>query len=531
MMGARRADIQLSAQQGDVAAPKTPTSATAEGRQELGVGSFGLTSHILKSQSNLSVVHAGLKRSPSDMSTATGSASGGSSASFLAVDYSPAVGTRPLRPRSTSSGGEEEELAATRGSGSDRLESPQHIAASASRQRKKVKPFRPGDLVEIYSFQHCQWMVDGEVVEAVSDTFIGSDMEVVAGSIKVVFQSASHFQWVAPQQMEECIRLSPRQQPVKPSAAIAMEQEEQTPGFSVEQAEIQVCFMQPPEAQLEPRSPAEQPEVSSRQRVSFREPEEEQREPKSPAVQPEVSMRQTVRSSRSSRQRKKVKPFRQGDMVEVYSFEHGEWMDDGEVISAVTETIVEGKVEVVAGSVKVAFQNATHFQWVAPQQMEECLRPSQRPKPPKAFTGLLDKETHSWLLSFWHKRYVEVNRGCMLWWECEEKALSGAPAKESICLLGLKLERGNAADFTVRAEAKSEVVYGFSAESEAAMAEWMDNLWIHAAYCEEMREWSRVAKGVEECGKVSEQMLRAIGVSVPRKSVQLVRRTCATAPA
>merc|ERR1740121_1334593 len=114
-----------------------------------------------------------------------------------------------------------------------------------------------------------------------------------------------------------------------------MEQEEQTPGFSMEQADIQVCFMQPPEAQLEPRSPAEQPEVSSRQRVSFREPEEEQREPKSPAVQPEVSMRQTVRSSRSSRQRKKVKPFRQGDMVEVYSFEHGEWMDDGEVISAV----------------------------------------------------------------------------------------------------------------------------------------------------------------------------------------------------
>lgn len=232
------------------------------------------------------------------------------------------------------------------------------------------------------------------------------------------------------------------------------------------------------------------------------------------------TLRQAAPATAVMRQRKKVKPFRPGDMVEIYSLQHKQWILDGEVVEAVSETCRDGDAEVLAGSIKVVFKNATFFQWVALQQMEEYVRPSLRPKPPKPIAGVLQKQTHC-LFPYWHERYVEVNKGFMLWWENEEQARSGEPAKGSFYLLGLRLDRKYAAGFSVGAETTPGIAYYFSTDSEEKTAEWAESISMHSDYCEDTRprDWPKAAKAMEECGEASEEMLRALGVDVVSASI------------
>merc|ERR1740121_513445 len=69
-------------------------------------------------------------------------------------------------------------------------------AERSTRQRKSIKPMKMGDQVEVYSHQHKQWMLDGEVLERVEETGVRDGISVPAGAIKVVFNHGRHFRWM-----------------------------------------------------------------------------------------------------------------------------------------------------------------------------------------------------------------------------------------------------------------------------------------------------------------------------------------------
>merc|ERR1740121_2394302 len=81
-------------------------------------------------------------------------------------------------------------------------------AERASRQRKSIKPMKLGDQVEVYSQRHGKWMLDGEVVEFVQETCRRDDLQVRAGSMKVIFNNGTNFRWLEPTLFEENVRPS-----------------------------------------------------------------------------------------------------------------------------------------------------------------------------------------------------------------------------------------------------------------------------------------------------------------------------------
>merc|ERR1740123_2076045 len=147
------------------------------------------------------------------------------------------------------------------------------------------------------------------------------------------------------------------------------EQAERNPEVKKEERETQVYIKQAEEVQPAPRSQKVKPEAAT--------PKEEE---------------MPVWPVPSGRLRKKVKPYRPGDLVEINSLQHGQWMLDGEVAEVLSETVLESGVQIPAGSIRVVFQNATQFEWVATPQLEENVRPSHRPRPPKPCMGALNKE-------------------------------------------------------------------------------------------------------------------------------------------
>lgn len=109
---------------------------------------------------------------------------------------------------------EDEEMSFS-ASASEGLESPHD---QLPKMRRKVKLYSSGDLVELYSIAHQRWMLDGEVTEVLGETAHRGGMKIRAGSMKVVYASASRFQWVAPQQIE-LLRPSRRRRSMRPPAA------------------------------------------------------------------------------------------------------------------------------------------------------------------------------------------------------------------------------------------------------------------------------------------------------------------------
>lgn len=197
--------------------------------------------------------------------------------------------------------------------------------------------------------------------------------------------------------------------------------------------------------------------------------------------------------SASQRQRRKVKAYPKGAVVEIYSLRHNAWIFDGEVTDMVDETRVIDGAQVVAGSVKVVFLNGTQFEWVAPQQISSRLRTSSRPAPPDTMCGTLQKETHSWW-AYWHMRYVEVKGGFFRWWADAVQAATGNAEKQGLYLLGMQLTRqGN--EFTVKSNNSGGEIYKFKADTEKDAAAWEKALWLHAGYCEEVNDSEMAKKG------------------------------------
>lgn len=200
-------------------------------------------------------------------------------------------------------------------------------------------------------------------------------------------------------------------------------------------------------------------------------------------------------SEGSSRQRKAVKLYRVGDVVDVWSGRNQDWIIDGEVVAATDETIQVHGTKVSAGSVKVIYSRGQMYKWIPPAKFGELLRESLRPRPPDGHKGTMLKQTHGFV-SEWNERYFELRKGHLQWWENEEAAKKGTPGR-AIYLLGANIQELETS-FRLLSDGTKGVIYHFDAGSRESMVLWAETAWAHAEYCEEMRELAKAARSGRE---------------------------------
>lgn len=223
--------------------------------------------------------------------------------------------------------------------------------------------------------------------------------------------------------------------------------------------------------------------------------------PKAAVAAPEVEVVAPEETAPApSRQRKKMKLFQVGDVVEVFSARQNKWFTDAEVVDVAREVVNEKGMKVPAGSTKIVYDQGTRFKWVAPQEMEQFVRPSTRPRPPEALSGELLKETHYWFITSWTKYYFEVNKGFLQWWNNREDAASNVAAVGSVYLLGLQ-QKDDGVLFKLRADSTGGAVFAFQSESPEETSAWVDTLWLHSAYCDDVQEHFEAQVGGTEVRK------------------------------
>lgn len=188
------------------------------------------------------------------------------------------------------------------------------------------------------------------------------------------------------------------------------------------------------------------------------------------------------------KQRKVQKTFKVGDLVEVYSVKNNKWMTDAEVVEFASEACNKDGLKLRAGSLKIIYAHGSQFKWIPPQHIEELLRMSPRPRPPPPKVGQMLKETHNWFTE-WHQRHFEVKRGFLQWWLSEQEAQEKKKPSRSVYLLGLRIQEEHGKIIKLRTDSTNGIVFQFNAETSSARAEWVEALWAHAEYCEEMREF------------------------------------------
>lgn len=217
-------------------------------------------------------------------------------------------------------------------------------------------------------------------------------------------------------------------------------------------------------------------------------------------AEPDMQPAEVEEAGRSSRQRKRIKLWTKGDCVEVYSVKHQKWFNDAEIVEVVTETCVREGYRVNAGSMKVVYENGTRFKWVAAQEMDQFLRPSNRPKPVQPRLGDLMKETYWLFVPRWNKLYVEMHKGFLQWWNTREEAQKRAKPQGSIYLLGLELQL-EGTTFKLRSDSTQGALFTFQAMSEEEAKKWVDDLWLQAEYCSEMLEFHQAQQGGQQMRK------------------------------
>lgn len=174
-----------------------------------------------------------------------------------------------------------------------------------------------------------------------------------------------------------------------------------------------------------------------------------------------------------------------GDLVEVFSASSGKWHDDGVVLQVLDASDMQDGLSLPAGSVKIQYQNDHRLKWIPPCHLTRCLRKSERPRPPKALTGELLKETHNWVAE-WHVRYFQLKRGWLQWWVNREDAVEGVKPNGALDLTGLAVGSAGTV-FSMRTANSKGVVYNFDARNVDDVATWMQGLKEHAMYIDKMK--------------------------------------------
>lgn len=261
----------------------------------------------------------------------------------------------------------------------------------------------------------------------------------------------------------------------------------------------------------EERRKRRRPEVLQRTRVRWRPDIYAQaagEAPRSEAAQPAPDATPGRHRAEETRQRRRVKIYAKGDVVEIFSNSHQKWFLDGEVVQVVKDGGRIDGFQVRAGSMKVLYNNGGTFRWVPPQEVADSLRPSPRPRPPEPLIGMLALQEASWFTMKWTNMYVELHKGFLQWWHSRADATSGKKPLGSFYLLGLQEdEQGNR--FKFKADSTGGLNFTFQAESAEQVEVWVSALWSHAGYCEEACEYYQAKVGGF---KVREELLKAIEV-------------------
>jgi len=177
--------------------------------------------------------------------------------------------------------------------------------------------------------------------------------------------------------------------------------------------------------------------------------------------------------------------FVKGDLVEVFSASSAKWHDDGVVLQVLEVADVQDGLSLPISSVKIQYQNDHRLKWIPPCHLGRCLRKSERPRPPKALTGELLKETHNWVAE-WHVRYFQLKRGWLQWWVNREDAVEGIKPNGALDLTGLAVGSAGTV-FSMRTENSKGVVYNFDARNVDDVSTWMQGLKEHAMYIDKMK--------------------------------------------
>lgn len=208
----------------------------------------------------------------------------------------------------------------------------------------------------------------------------------------------------------------------------------------------------------------------------------------------------------AGRLRRRMKLYAKGDMVEFLSNMSQRWLE-GEVEEVATESREVSGHRIIAGSVRISFNNRADIEWIAPAEVETRIRPSPRPRAPAPVVGEMRQEMHGWHEQR-HRRYFELSKGFLRWWDCEVSAKGGIAPSNTVYLLGLQQQRSGL-DLQLRTTTSMGALYVFEAASEQETECWHQALWAHAGYCNDMREHAQMQK---TSGRMREELLRLVSI-------------------
>lgn len=196
----------------------------------------------------------------------------------------------------------------------------------------------------------------------------------------------------------------------------------------------------------------------------------------------------------------KGRVWKVGETVAVYCKSEQTWVDDGIVLLVLTESNSYDGYKLPVGAIKVQYSNQRRFKWVLQDHVDTFLRPSTRPSMPTPMMGELFKETHN-IITEWHVRHVEINRGFMQWWQNPDDARSGLRPNAVAGLTGMKLqvEEGNNI-FRFSTASTNGMVYSFDATSVEGRNRWVGALERHHQYCHDLLEHMQRKRGEFETG-------------------------------
>lgn len=201
--------------------------------------------------------------------------------------------------------------------------------------------------------------------------------------------------------------------------------------------------------------------------------------------------------SSTSRLRRPVKLFKQGDQVEVFVPQLKRWMRDGEVAMVASESVLADGVMVRAGSMKVLYARGQRQVWVAPQNVGKLVRESHLPDAPAALEVELRRRVEGWLCGSWSPGYAALKRGFLHWWGSAEDAKNGKEPSVSVFLLGLQRQLRSQTILELRSDGDHGVLHRFMAACVDVAQQVLKAVDAHAKYCEASREVEASLEGTQ----------------------------------
>jgi len=215
--------------------------------------------------------------------------------------------------------------------------------------------------------------------------------------------------------------------------------------------------------------------------------------PGAAAAMLELDMDELDSEAMAERQKRKVKKYTKGDLVEILGKSPDGWSDqwvDGEVLDVLLECKATDQGKIRAGSAEVLYDRGARSRWVAPNQIEKILRPSARPRAPVMKVGQGCKEMVGWFVSSWSDSYFELDEGFLQWWGSLDEAKSNEAPKACVGLAGLRMETDGAV-LRLQAEASHEKMVSLQFHDESESRAWSKALFAHSKFSEDMTQHRR----------------------------------------